>query len=95
MYVCMYLCTIYLCAYVYYVCIVSIQALNKLYIYIYVCTISRMHVCMYACINIKYNSVASKYAVEGLCSNLRIELAYWNVHVCNINPGFMRLQYIS
>jgi NAD(P)-dependent dehydrogenase (short-subunit alcohol dehydrogenase family) len=33
---------------------------------------------------------ASKHAVEGMAKSLRQELAPWNIHVCNINPGFMK-----
>jgi NAD(P)-dependent dehydrogenase (short-subunit alcohol dehydrogenase family) len=33
---------------------------------------------------------ASKHAVEGLGKSLRQELAPWNIHVCHINPGFMK-----
>ena len=33
---------------------------------------------------------ASKHAVEGFAKGLRAELRPWKIHVCNINPGFMR-----
>lgn len=33
---------------------------------------------------------ASKHAVEGYAKALRIEMKPWNIHVSNINPGFMR-----
>lgn len=33
---------------------------------------------------------ASKHAVEGMAKSLRCELKPWNIHVSNINPGFMR-----
>ena len=32
----------------------------------------------------------SKHAVEGLMKCLRQELIGWNIHVCNVNPGFMK-----
>ncbi len=34
--------------------------------------------------------VASKHALEGFTKCLRLELMPWNIHVTNINPGFMR-----
>lgn len=33
---------------------------------------------------------ASKHAVEAFAKGLRAELRPWNIHVSNINPGFMR-----
>ena len=33
---------------------------------------------------------SSKHAVEGFAKGLRAELRPWNIHVCNINPGFMK-----
>jgi dehydrogenase/reductase SDR family member 9 len=33
---------------------------------------------------------ASKHAVEGFAKSLRVELGPWGLHVCNINPGFMK-----
>lgn len=33
---------------------------------------------------------ASKHAVEGFAKGLRAELKPWNIHVCNVNPGFMK-----
>ena len=32
----------------------------------------------------------TKHAVEGLAKCLRHELGYFNIHVANINPGFMK-----
>lgn len=34
---------------------------------------------------------ASKHAVEGYAKALRAEMKAWNIHVSNVNPGFMRL----
>jgi NAD(P)-dependent dehydrogenase (short-subunit alcohol dehydrogenase family) len=33
---------------------------------------------------------ASKHAMEGFMKSVRHELMPWNIHVSNINPGFMR-----
>ena len=33
---------------------------------------------------------ASKHAVEGFAKALRAEMKPWNIHVSNLNPGFMR-----
>lgn len=33
---------------------------------------------------------ASKHAVEGFAKCLRVEMVPWGLHVCNINPGFMK-----
>jgi NAD(P)-dependent dehydrogenase (short-subunit alcohol dehydrogenase family) len=33
---------------------------------------------------------ASKHAVEGYAKALRTEMKPWNIHVSNVNPGFMR-----
>ena len=33
---------------------------------------------------------AAKHAVEGYGKALRAEMKLWNIHVSNINPGFMR-----
>ena len=33
---------------------------------------------------------ASKHAVEGMAKCARQELSHWDIHVSNINPGFMR-----
>ena len=85
----------YVCVYVVFVVLYDIKFIHMyvcLYVCMYICIYANktlslcvyMYVCMYVCL------AASKFAVEGLCSNLRIELAFWNVHVCNINPGFMR-----
>jgi NAD(P)-dependent dehydrogenase (short-subunit alcohol dehydrogenase family) len=38
---------------------------------------------------------ASKHAIEGLTKCLKTELAPWNIHVCNINPSFMRTPIIE
>lgn len=38
---------------------------------------------------------ASKHAVEGLVKSLRPELLPWDIHVCNINPAFMRTPLIT
>ena len=38
---------------------------------------------------------ASKHAVEGFAKGLRVELHPWNIHVCNINPAFMRTPMID
>ena len=38
---------------------------------------------------------ASKHAMEGFMKSARHELAPWNIHVSNINPGFMRLVFVS
>ena len=32
----------------------------------------------------------SKHALEGVGKALREELAPWNIHVCHVNPGFMK-----
>jgi NAD(P)-dependent dehydrogenase (short-subunit alcohol dehydrogenase family) len=33
---------------------------------------------------------ASKHGVEGYAKALRLEMKPWNIHVSNVNPGFMR-----
>ena len=33
---------------------------------------------------------SSKHAVEGFAKGLRAELRPWNIHVSNVNPGFMK-----
>lgn len=33
---------------------------------------------------------ASKHAVEGMAKCAREELSHWDIHMSNINPGFMR-----
>eukprot|EP00602_Paraphysomonas_sp_CaronLab_P002054 CAMPEP_0185025510 /NCGR_PEP_ID=MMETSP1103-20130426/8436_1 /TAXON_ID=36769 /ORGANISM="Paraphysomonas bandaiensis, Strain Caron Lab Isolate" /LENGTH=269 /DNA_ID=CAMNT_0027558719 /DNA_START=292 /DNA_END=1101 /DNA_ORIENTATION=+ len=38
---------------------------------------------------------ASKHAVEGMAKCLREEMKPWNIHVSNINPGFMRTPILS
>jgi NAD(P)-dependent dehydrogenase (short-subunit alcohol dehydrogenase family) len=38
---------------------------------------------------------ASKHAVEGMTKALRSELRPWNIHVCNVNPGFARTPMIA
>lgn len=38
---------------------------------------------------------ASKHAVEGYAKALRLEMKPWNIHVSNINPGFMRTPIVT
>lgn len=38
---------------------------------------------------------ASKHAVEGFAKSLRNELKPWNIHVSNVNPGFMTTPILS
>eukprot|EP01041_Mallomonas_annulata_P008241 gene8241-16945_t len=38
---------------------------------------------------------ASKHAVEGFSKTLSIELQPWDIHVCNINPAFMRTPMVE
>lgn len=38
---------------------------------------------------------ASKHAVEGYAKALRSEMKAWNIHVCNINPGFMKTPIVT
>lgn len=33
---------------------------------------------------------ASKHGVEGYAKALRLEMKPWNIHVSNVNPGFMK-----
>lgn len=35
---------------------------------------------------------ASKHAIEGYAKALRAEMKPWNIHVSNVNPGFMRFE---
>lgn len=37
---------------------------------------------------------ASKHAVEGYAKALRAEMKAWNIHVSNVNPGFMKWVYL-
>ena len=39
--------------------------------------------------------LGSKHAVEGLAKCLRYELRPWNIHVCNINPAFMKTPILT
>eukprot|EP00604_Paraphysomonas_vestita_P003095 CAMPEP_0174818440 /NCGR_PEP_ID=MMETSP1107-20130205/1111_1 /TAXON_ID=36770 /ORGANISM="Paraphysomonas vestita, Strain GFlagA" /LENGTH=99 /DNA_ID=CAMNT_0016030265 /DNA_START=506 /DNA_END=802 /DNA_ORIENTATION=+ len=38
---------------------------------------------------------AAKHAVEGYGKALRAEMKLWNIHVSNINPGFMRTPIVT
>ncbi len=42
-----------------------------------------------------YFPIASKHAIEGFAKCLRQELSTWGIHVCNINPGFMKTPLIT